>query len=403
MRVAVAFQGTAVDFEVDEDRLAGAWDGPGGVVGEGVGSLVREAMESPRQFPALRLAVVPGDRVVIPIDPDVPEPGPILAALCGVLRRGRGRAGRHPGPGHRADAGARRAGRGRLRRARPGGPRAGSPISPTTSRDRRVYLNRLLTDADLVVPVGLLGPDPVLGHRGPWGVIYPGLADAEAARAFRALAGDEPASPGRRAAGAGGVGRGELAAGRPVPRRDRAGGRRAWRGSSPGRRRPSATEGIAAVDSAWTFRAEDRADLVVAGIGAPGRPTTLDDLAKGLAAASKVVRRGGKVVALSRADGSIGPALGRLIAADDPRSGPSALRGAEGEADYPAARLLAGALAWADIYLASALPESEVEDLAMIPLARPEEARRLVAASPSCLFLGQADRTLAAWSLDEDD
>ncbi len=36
-----------------------------------------------------------------------------------------------------------------------------------TKEGRRIYLNRLLTDADVVIPVGRLGYDPIMGHRGP--------------------------------------------------------------------------------------------------------------------------------------------------------------------------------------------------------------------------------------------
>ena len=43
--------------------------------------------------------------------------------------------------------------------------------------------------------------------------------------------------------------------------------------------------GALAVDEAWSFRVPERADLVVAGIGGPGRPTTIDELAEGLATA----------------------------------------------------------------------------------------------------------------------
>ncbi len=398
MRVAVEFQGMTADFELDEGRVAGVWEGPAAVAPDRVGGLVRAALEGPRQFPALRLAVVPGDRVVVPIDPEVPGAGAIVAALCEVF----GTAGVEaadtlvlatgPMPGLAVPAGVGFATHDPANREE-------VAYLATSSKDRRVYVNRHLADADMVVPVGLLGPDPVLGHRGPWGVIYPGLADAEAARAFRALA-----------TGADGHGRTALAESAEV----------SWLlgsqfhvGIVPGADGLAAVVagheeavrvgGIAALDASWTFRARGRADLVVAGIGAPGRPTTLEDLARGLAAAAKVVRRGGKIVALSRADGAIGPALGRLIGADDPRSGPSALRGAAGEPDYPAAVLLAGALAWADVYLHCALPDSEVDDLAMVPLARPEDARRLIAASPSCLFLSQADRTLAVVMDEEED
>ncbi len=57
------------------------------------------------------------------------------------------------------------------------------------------------------------------------------------------------------------------------------------------------------------------------------------------------------MVALSQAEGPIGPGLRRLINLGDPRLGPDALRGHEAAPDYPVARQLARALAWADIYL----------------------------------------------------
>ncbi len=55
----------------------------------------------------------------------------------------------------------------------------------STKEGRRVYLNRLLTDADVVVPVGRLGYDPILGFRGPWSLLFPGLSDRETLRGLR--------------------------------------------------------------------------------------------------------------------------------------------------------------------------------------------------------------------------
>ena len=43
----------------------------------------------------------------------------------------------------------------------------------------------MLTDADVVVPVGRFGYDPDLGYRGPWSVVFPGLSDRETMRALR--------------------------------------------------------------------------------------------------------------------------------------------------------------------------------------------------------------------------
>ena len=56
-------------------------------------------------------------------------------------------------------------------------------------------------------------------------------------------------------------------------------------------------------------------------------------------------------------------------------------------------RQLARALAWADVYLLSSLGTDLVEDLSMIALGRPEEARRLAASCGSCLVVNQAEWT----------
>ncbi len=96
----------------------------------------------------------------------------------------------------------------------------------------------------------------------------------------------------------------------------------------------------------------------------------------------------------------MGPAFQKLVAVDNPRVALKAARGHEADPDYAAARALAGALAWADVYLLSALKADDVEDLAMVPMERAEEVRRLVATSRSCVVLSQAELT-AVTVLDE--
>ncbi len=194
MRVAVNFQNEQLDLEVPEGRLVGEWHGPAGVAPAEVRGLLLDALEHPREYPPLRQAVVQGDRVVIAFDAEVPEAGAVLAAVCQVLQ----------GAGVDADSIAvlvAPAFRSTLAYELPGGVRliVHDPNDRTqlaylasTTEGRRIYLNRHLTDADIVIPVGRLGYDPVLGYRGPWGVIFPGLSDQETGRSLRARAGDEP-------------------------------------------------------------------------------------------------------------------------------------------------------------------------------------------------------------------
>jgi lactate racemase len=396
MRAAVNFQDERLDLEVPDDRLVAEWHGPVGAASTDVCALILEALEDPRDYPPLRHAVIPGDRVVIAFDVEIPAPRPTLEAVGAILRG----AGVDPGlitvlasRGDCADL-ADLIPEGIALAVHDPDDRTQLAYLASTSEGRRIYLNRHLTDADVVVPVGLLGYDSVVGYRGPWSLIFPGLSDQETARSFREKTTD--ALPDRA---------------RPWPTLTEASevcwllGSQFHLGLVAGVSGPIEVvaglestvrdQGAHAVDRAWAFRAETRAELVVFGIGRPGVPARIDDLAEGLATATRLVRRGGKIVALSRAKGAIGPALARLIQAGDPRLGPAPLRGHEADPDYPAAHQLARALAWADVYLLSALGQEAVEDLAMIALDRPEEARRLVAASGSCLLVSQAERVRA--------
>ena len=203
----------------------------------------------------------------------------------------------------------------------------------TTSQGRRVYLNRLMTDADVVVPIGRVGYDPVLGYRGPWSLLFPELSDRETARSYRSTTSSD--WPDRD---------------QPRPTLSEAAevswllGTQFHLGIMAGTRGPAEviaglesvvrTDGSRLLDQAWTFESPTTAQLVVVGIGQPGVPSTLEHLAEGLANATRLVERGGKIVALSRASGTIGPAFRRLIDLDDPRLAPAALRGHETDADY---------------------------------------------------------------------
>jgi hypothetical protein len=393
MHVAVDFQNDRLEMDVPEERLVGRWDGPNAVPSADPRALVLEALERPRDYPALRQAVVPGDQVAIAFDPLVSAAAELLAAVFQVLERAGVEAEaitvvapREPGvvlpPGVALEV-------------HDPEDRTHLAYLATTREDQRVYLNRHLTDADLVLPLGRLGYDPVLGYRGPWSALFPDLSDADTLRAFRARASvDRPEADSPRAALNASTevswllgsqfhlgildmvtGLGEVVAGLESSVRD---------------------QGVRSLDRHWSFQAASRAELVVAGIGRAGTSTTIDELAEGLATAARLAQRGGKIVLLSRADGTFGPAVRRLMGADEPGGRHAALRGHETDRDYPAALRIAQALAWADVYLLSALDPGDVDELSIVALDRPEEARRLVALAGSCTVISHAERTRAA-------
>jgi lactate racemase len=399
MIALVGFAGESLEVDVSDEKVVATWRGPAAgdiaLPQEAVGI----ALESPRNFPPLRQLVVPGDRVVLAVDPTIGEFESILAPLCAVLRE----AGVEPGdvtllsttPGASA-----------LERVLP----ASATLSihdpndrerlaylAATKEGRRIYLSRSLTDADVVIPVGRLGSDPILGNCGPWSVIFPGLSDREAIETYRGRFRDDdeemPASYAKAALDesfevswllgtqfhiglvTGLHGFTEIVAGRELDVRE---------------------QGIAAWENHWTFHAGGRAELVVVGIGQPGLETDWSGLADGLATATRLVQHGGKIVVLSRLNAAPGPSLGRLIEADDPKRAKAVLRGHEGDPDFLAARRLASALGWADVFLLSGLARETVEALSAIPLENPEQARKLVARAGSCSFVTAAEFTRAA-------
>lgn len=390
MRIVVDYQNEQLEFEVADDRVVGSFRGPSGLPEPDRTAAILDALVQPRDFPPVSAMFVPGDSVAIAMDSALPDASRVLAALLPIVREAVGDTGgitivATPDGGTA------------LSRAAPAGiplvvhdPSDRNQLAylATTKAGRRIYLNRHLTDADVVVPVGEIRFDPVFGRRGPWTVLFPDLSDLETRRehdappppdsstdpmarideSFEAswLLGSQFSlgfAPGR-------LGFAEVVAGLSTSVRDRGG---------------------AILERDWDFQAETRAELVVAGVGRPGERTGLADIVAGITAAAGLVQQGGKIAVLSRAEGAVGPALRRLIDAGEPRLGAKALRSHEKDEDYSIAVRLNRALAWADVYLLSALDPQVVEDLSMIPLARAGEAARLAAGSRSCTFLSQAE------------
>ena len=289
MRIAVDFQDERLEFEVDDERVIAHRSSPDRTASADAGHLTLGAIESPRDYPPLLQAVVPGDRVALPVDPSLPDLTEVLAAVVGVLRRAEVDSitvvSTIQAPPSLPD--------GVAWEVHDPDDRPGMAYLSATSDGQRVYLNRTLTDADIVIPIGTLGYDSTLGYRGPWSVIYPGLSDREALARFARQATDEPPDHERPRAALResaevswllgcqfqiGVVPGVAGVGSVI-----AGLESAVREAGP-----------EAVDAAWSFRVADRADLVVAGVGAPGRPTSIEELVEGIANASRLVRRGGQ-------------------------------------------------------------------------------------------------------------
>src|SRR4051812_16110808 len=85
MRIVVDFQDEGLEFELPPERVVASWRGPTGVSPSDPVAVIRAALESPHDFPPLRQMIVPGDKVVLAVDPTIPQPRSVLDALGQVF------------------------------------------------------------------------------------------------------------------------------------------------------------------------------------------------------------------------------------------------------------------------------------------------------------------------------
>ncbi len=404
MRVSVEFQQRSLELEIPDENLVGAWHGPAGSTLSAAAEIVRTALEAPLDFPPLRQTIVPGDRVTIAFDPLVPEPGPVLEPIFDILRQ----AGVEAGdltvllPSGSNEQQVLNLPEGAAVAVHDPSDRSQLAYLAATKEGRRIYLNRRLTDADMVLPVGRLGFDPILGYHGPFSVLFPGMSDDATLTEHRSLL----------RADSGGA-----AENWTRSRREESLevswllGTQLHVGVLPGasgialvvagKESVVCEQGIAWLDERWTFRPESRAEIVVAGIGGPADVATPESLAQGLATARRLVQHGGKIVVLTNGAVVVGPALRGLIDAGGAERGLKVLRGHERDFDFQLASRIAEAVSWADVFLFSSTDRELVEDLSMASLEKVEQVGRLVAQCRSATIVSLAESTRALVQEDE--
>ncbi|HID20917.1 MAG TPA: DUF2088 domain-containing protein [Planctomycetaceae bacterium] len=258
----------------------------------------------------------------------------------------------------------------------------------TTRAGQRIYLNRDVVDADVVVLLGSVRYDGLLGYAGTASSVYPGLADEEARQRFRAQAGsvNVPAAQEQLRAQVEEVGwlLGALFAVQVV----RGPGNRVaalLAGSAPAVQAAAQTQ----LDLLWQRSCHRRAELVVAGISDGPWRQGFDQLGAAAAAASMLAEPNGMVALLSSVAQRPGPAIERCRQAMHPNV---ALRAAHesGAHDAVAACQIAHAVQRARIFLLSQLDRQLVADLFMTPLEDARQVQALIDRARSCLILNDA-------------
>jgi len=343
-----------------------------------VAAELAHALDEPLDYPALSRCTTPGDRVVIAVAPGVPQSGLLVAETIRSLVAG----------GVQAD------GITVLRRAEDAAIGEGDPaewlsgtlrdqiamaVHDPDDRDSIAYLaanddgepillNRLLTDADVVLPIGCFGDWHTAGYHGIQTAIYPTYSDRAALGRFRSLesAGSAQRATKHLAKEADHVGwlLGAMFTIQVVPGPgDRVQHVLAGETGSVRRR------GWKLHEAVWHGSVPGHASLVVASIEGGPRQQTWENVARALAAAARLVEPDGAIALCCELTEEPGPAVQRLATAGDRDEALREIRD-QSLPDGLVAVQLAETLARARVYLLSELDESLVEGLEMAPIAR---------------------------------
>lgn len=362
---------------------------------------LRSELEQPLDFPPFAQLFVPGDRVVLALDQHTPRCASVIAGVWEILaERGvdpesvrilqpAGWDGELPTdprlelPTHVRDRVA-------WSIHNPADKRSQSYLA-TTANGERIYLARDLVDADVVVSIGEMAFDSVMGYRGTNSVFYPGLSSSDAVRQ------------------AAGIGHSELTPDDDRPLRqliDEVG----WllgtlftiqvipsSGNDVAAVLAGATESVLRrgkelLAEHWLFEIDQRTDIVVAAVDSDAGGHGWRQLGTALEAARNLVVRGGSIVLLTELSAELTPGLEFLHESNSPREALLPLR-KMAPVDLLPATQLAQAADWADVYLLSRLDEDVVRDLFMLPLADEEGVRRMLENRRSCVFLEGAQHT----------
>ncbi|MEQ9411606.1 MAG: lactate racemase domain-containing protein [Fuerstiella sp.] len=351
-------------------------------------SSVAQALLKPSGLPQLPQCVVPGDRVVIAVDPETPAISDVLTLVWEQFQS----ADTSLDVTVLLPADASGNNWSALLDSLPVHLRTQAAVQihdPTDEQQRRylassaggerIYLSHHLIDADLIVTVGVIGFDSLLGYRGTSSALFPAFADSESIRRARSVGHTEltpdDKRPQRELVDEIGWLLGTQFSVQVVP--DAEGGvSQAFCGAVEN----VTSAGRAWLNQTWRCAVDEMADLAVISVPVPTAGPGWQQLGRALSAAASVVEDSGRIAVVAELPESVGPALEMLRRCGEPTDLLKPLR-LEPPEDAVEVTQLIHALQRATVYLFSDLDPSFVEELGLMPLTSEAELQRLVDAS----------------------
>ena len=369
---------------------------------------VGEALANPQGFPALDLATIPGDRVAVAINAEVPQMASILRGAIAALMEA------HVAPAmitvvstgqieHRDQLDGQLAGMGAsavfFELHDPDDERALAMIG-VSGDGEPVRLNRTVAEADFVLPIGV--GRLAVNERAPlvkFASLFPQFSSREARERAQLQAVSESVKQRKRLAASINEAGWLLGVGMTVSIVPGAeGGVAAVLAGDP---EIVAREATARSQAIWERTAEQQGDLVIAAVAGDHREQTWENLARALSAAGAMVEPGGAIALCTELDEPPSGSMTRLLEAVDFGEVQQELAQDNAVEAHPA-MVLARALESGPVYLRSRLPPDVVVSLGMTPIEDDEELSRLAAHRQHCVVIEEAQRVVPRLVARED-
>lgn len=400
MRAGIAWGQSHLDIDIDEANLVPALRAPIAPNLADPLQAMRDALEQPLDYPALRRALTPDDHVAIAVDEGIPQLGKLLTPLLEHISQAHvpaeaitlicppasvGQPWLDDLPDEFQDV--------QIEVHQPADRKKLAYLA-TTRQGRRVYLNRTAVDADQLVLVSRRRHDVRLGCAGAETALFPTLSDEEAIEEFRTNL--HSRAPGEN----------------PWPVQQEARDI-VWlsgapffvhiiEGSGDGIAHvlagplESSDAGRQLLNARWRIAFDRAADVVIASVTGSA---TSEDLARAFLSASRVVRSGGSIALLSEGTPSLGPAMAQFRRHEDPGLLLNVLY-QEKPIDLTTGYQWATAAQHARLYLLSGLQEDVAEELFTIPMQHAGQVQRLLTPDATCILLADAHKSLAVVSTE---
>lgn len=353
---------------------------------------VNVALSSPLDFPSLDQALVPGDQLVLAVDPTMPALVDVVAATARwICERGTVEANIRivlAGDGQwsseeLAELICQRCGLSIVvERHNLDDSEQMAYVAANEASDP-IYLNRSLVDADVVIPITAARPSGSMDYFGPFG-IFPLLSNRETRGKFHSLpslADSQSHAQLRGWADQAAWWVGVLVGIQVIP----AGGDQVS-GIIAGQLESLEDAAQAALAAQWNKANTDSA-LVVAVIDGPPQSQSWLSVARGLATAQRHVALGGSIVLVTQLSQAVGSGLGRLRAPHQTPESIAKKLAQDASDDALAAAVLLQATNNYHVYLISRLRSDTVESLGMGAIADGAQLTRLMDQFPSCTIL----------------